>query len=166
MAEKKKDDHAVVETNNILMYKKAKDADLQVLRDLNKITNPAIRAINKDELKRWITNVGGNEKNLRNTARYLYYRSNIFFRLVNWYASMFCLDCRKITPNFDITKEVTDSTEKEVLRSYSNTLNALDVLNLQGNMLEVLITVFREDVYYGIILQDAEGSFFYQLDPD
>lgn len=166
MAETKKDDHAVVGTNNILMYKKAKDADLQRLRDVNKIVNPSVRPINKDELKRWIANVGGNEKNLRNTARYLYYRSNIYFRLVNWYASMFCLDCRKVTPNIDLTKEPTDATGKEVLRSYSNTLNALDILNLQGNMYEALVTVFREDVYYGLILKGSKGSFFYQLDPD
>lgn len=166
MAETKKDDHAVVGTNNILMYKKAKDADLQQLRDINRITNPTVRAINKEDLKRWIGNVGSNEKNLRNTARYLYYRSNIFYRLVNWYASMFCLDCRKITPNFDITKEPTDSTAKEVLRSYSNTLDCLEVLDLQANMFPVLVTVFREDVYYGIILRGDKGNSFYQLDPD
>ena len=166
MAETKNGNPVVVETNNQTMYKKAQDSTLQSLRDVNKINNPNISAINKEELKRWIKNVGGNEKNLRNTARYLYYRSNIYYRLVNWYASMFCLDCRKITPNYDITKEATDSTAKEILRSYSNTLNCLDILNVQNNMYEALVTVFREDVYYGLLLSDDKGSFFYQLDPD
>ena len=166
MGEILNDNPAAVETNNQAMFKKAMDSTLQSLRDVNKIINPTVRAINKDKVKRWIQNVGGNEKNLRNTSRYLYYRSNIYFRLINWYASMFCLDCRKITPNYDLTKEATDSTAKEILRSYQNTLNCLDVLNLQGNMLEALITVFREDVYYGLLLQDDMGSFFYQLDPD
>ena len=164
MADKKNDNPVVAKKD--IMFKKAMDSTLQSLRDVNKITNPTIRSVNKEDLKRWIANVGGNEKNLRNTARYLYYRSNIYFRLVNWYASMFCLDCRKITPNYDFTKESTDATTKEILRSYSNTLNCLDVLNLQSNMVEVLTTVFREDVYYGILLQDDQGSFFYQLDPD
>ena len=164
MAGTKQDNHTVAKSD--IMFKKAQDSTLVNLRDVNKLTNPSIQAVNKDELKRWIKNVGGNEKNLRSTARYLYYRSNIFYRVVNWYADMFCLDCRKITPNYDITKEPTDSTAKEVLRSYSNTLNCLDVLNLQSNMVEALITVFREDVYYGILLQDDKGSFFYQLDPD
>lgn len=166
MAETKNGNPVVVETNNQTMYKKAQDSTLQSLRDVNKLSNPSISAINKEELKKWIKNVGGNEKNLRNTARYLYYRSNIYYRLVNWYASMFCLDCRKITPNYDITKEDTDSTAKEILRSYSNTLNCLDVLNVQNNMYEALVTVFREDVYYGLLLSDDKGSFFYQLDPD
>lgn len=166
MATKNNDNHTVAETNNAVMFKKAMDSNIRTLRDVNKIVNPTIRTINKEELKQWMQNVGGNEKNLRNTSRYLYYRSNIYFRLINWYASMFCLDCRKITPNLDITKEPTDSTSKEILRSYSNTLNCLDILKLQENMLEVLITVFREDVYYGLLLQDKEGAFFYQLDPD
>ena len=164
MANETNNNHTVAEsTNNTVMFKKAKDA-VQTLRDVNKITNPSIQAINKDDLKRWIKNVGGNEKNLRNTARYLYYRSNVFYRLVNWYASMFTLNCRKVTPRYDLTKDAPDS--KEVMRSYNNTLDALDTLNLQSNMVEVLINVFREDVYYGIILKDEQGSFFYQLDPD
>ena len=159
-----KDNHTVAE-NNTIMFKKAMDSTLTRLRDVNKIINPTIRAINKEELKQWIKNTGNNEKNLRNTARYLYYRSNIFFRLVNWYASMFCLDCRIVSPNYDMTKEGSNSA-KDILRSYSNTLDCLDVLNLQDNMLPVLITVFREDVYYGIILRGDKGNFFYQLDPD
>lgn len=169
MANENNNNHTVAEIkqffSNQEMYAKAKDSQV-VFRNVNKYTNPAIQAIDKDELKRWIRNVGGNEKNLRNTARYLYYRSNIFFRLVNWYASMFNLNCRKITPKFDIVKEPTEATSREVIKSYASTLDALDILNLQGNMLEVLITVFREDVYYGIILKDDQGSFFYQLDPD
>jgi len=166
MAKTESNNHTVAEKkqfiNNQVMFKKAKDA-MQQLRDVNKIRTERITAIDKDQLKGWIRNVGGNEKNLRNTARYLYYRSNIYYRLVQWYATMFTLDCRKITPKVDLLKK---PTEKEVLKSYSATLDALDILNLQSNMVEVLTTVFREDVYYGIILKDDTGSFFYQLDPD
>lgn len=150
---------------NSLMFKKAEDA-LKTLRDVNRSSANRVPFMDKEQLKGWIKNVGGNEKNLRNTARYLYYRSNIYFRLVNWYASMFTLGCRKITPNFDLIKEPTESTRKEILKSYSNTLDALDVLNLQSNMFEVLVNVFREDVYYGIIIKDGNSSFFYQLDSD
>lgn len=165
MATKKDDNHAVA-SNNIEMFKKAQDTALKKLRDLNRRTTTNVSAIDKEELKKWIRNVGANEKQLRNTARYLYYRSNIYFRLVNWYANMFCLDCRKVTPKYDLTKENGESSIKEVLRSYNNTLDCLERLNLQGNMLEALITVFREDVYYGLLLQSDDGAFFYQLDPD
>ena len=143
-------------------YTKAKDG-ADILRDVTQVvTPPSIQTINKEELKQWFNNIGSNEKNLRNTARYLYYRSNIFYRLVNWYANMFELNCRKITPKYDLTK---NNNTKQFLKSYSETLDALDILNLQNNMLEALINVFVEDVYFGLILKDETGSFFYKLDP-
>jgi hypothetical protein len=169
MANAKNNNHTVAEQkinfSNVEMYAKAKDAELQVFRDPNKVSNPMIQAIDKEALKSWIRNVGANEKNLRNTARYLYYRSNIFYRIVNWYASMFNLNCRKVTPTYDLNKE---PSAKDVLKSYNGTLDALDTLNLQGNMYEVLVNVFREDVYYGIILKSDNGNAmaYYQLDPD
>ena len=144
-------------------YTKAKDG-ADILRDVTQtVTPPSVQTINKEELKQWFNNIGANEKNLRKTARYLYYRSNIFYRLVNWYADMFELNCRKITPKYDLIK---GTKEKEFLKSYSDTLDALDILNLQNNMLEALINVFVEDVYFGLILKDETGSFFYRLDPD
>ena len=144
-------------------YTKAKDG-ADILRDVTQVvTPPSVQTINKEELKQWFNNIGSNEKNLRKTARYLYYRSNIFYRLVNWYADMFELNCRKITPEYSLIK---NNNANKFLKSYNDTLDALDILNLQNNMLEALINVFVEDVYYGLILKDETGSFFYRLDPD
>ena len=144
-------------------YTRAKDG-AEILRDVTQVvTPPNVQTIDKEELRAWFRNIGANEKNLRKTARYLYYRSNIFYRLVNWYSNMFELNARKITPEFNLVKE-TDP--KKFLKSYNDTLDALDILNLQNNMLEALINVFIEDVYFGLIFKDETGSFFYRLDPD
>ena len=144
-------------------YTKAKDG-AEILRDVTKIiAADRVETINKEELRQWFKNIGSNEKNLRKTARYLYYRSNVFYRLVNWYADMFELGARKVTPEFDIVKQ---PNVKNFLQSYSNILTALDILDLQNNMVEALINVFVEDVYFGLILKDDGGSFFYKLDPD
>ena len=144
-------------------YTKAKDG-ADILRDVTQtVTPPSVQTINKEDLKQWFNNIGANEKNLRKTARYLYYRSNIFYRLVNWYADMFELNCRKVTPKYSLVK---DNDPNQFLKSYSDTLDCLDILNLQNNMLEALINVFVEDVYFGLILKDDTGSFFYRLDPD
>ena len=144
-------------------YTRAKDG-ADILRDVTQtVSTPNVQTIDKEQLKQWFSNIGSNEKNLRNTARYLYYRSNIFYRLVNWYADMFELNCRKITPKFDLVKT---NDPKKFLKSYNDTLNALDILNIQNNMLEALINVFVEDVYFGLILKDETGSFFYKLNPD
>ena len=148
---------------NVERYTKAKDG-AEILRDVTKTITPNnIQTINKEELRTWFKNIGSNEKNFRQTARYLYYRSNVFYRLVNWYADMFELNARKVTPAYNIVKNV-DS--KKFLQSYSDTLDALDILNLQNNMLEALLSVFIEDVYFGLIFKDKTGSFFYKLDPD
>ena len=76
---------------------------------------------------------------------------------------MFELNARKITPEYSLIK---DPNPKQFLKSYNDTLDALDILNLQNNMLEALINVFIEDVYFGLIFKDDTGSFFYKLDPD
>ena len=144
-------------------YTKAKDG-AEILRDVTQTVDiDRIETINKEELRRWFRNIGANEKNFRKTARYLYYRSNVFYRLVNWYADMFELDARRVTPKFDIVK---NPNPQKYLQSYSDILSGLDILNLQNNMVQALINVFVEDVYFGLILKDDGGSFFYKLDPD
>lgn len=149
--------------SKIEKYTKAKDG-ANILRDVTQTIVPdRVETINKEELRQWFKNIGANEKNLRKTARYLYYRSNVFYRLVNWYANMFDLNCRKITPEYSLVK---GGDSKKFLQSYSDTLDALDILNLQNIMLEALINVFIEDVYFGLIFKDETGSFFYRLDPD
>lgn len=148
---------------NIERYTKAKDG-AEILTDLTQSFTPArVDTVDKEQLRQWFRNIGSNEKNFRKTARYLYYRSNVFYRLVNWYANMFDLTARKVTPQYNI---VNGENAKKFLQSYSDTLDNLEILNLQNNIFEALVNVFIEDVYYGLILKDDTGSFFYRLDPD
>lgn len=133
------------------------------LRDLTKSAQRSIQTVNKEELRAYFKNIGGNEKNLRTTARYLYYRSNIFFRLINWYAGMWDLNCRKVNPKYDLTKT---PNKNKFLKSYNSTLDVLGLMNMPGNMREILITVYREDVCYALTFLDDTGMFFYILDPD
>ena len=147
-----------------MTYSKESDIYKQ-LRDVTKpSTTTSITSINKEVLRQYFDNIKSNEKQLRNVARYLYYRSNIFFRLVNWYAGIWDLRCRHIYPKFDLTK---DPDEKKMLKSINDSIDVLDTLNLQGNMTEALITSYVEDVYYSIVFyQEGVGTFFFRLDPD
>ena len=150
--------------DNQIVYSKESDIYKQ-LRDVTKNANTtSVTPINKEILKSYFLNVKSNQKQLRNTARYLYYRSNIFFRLVNWYAGLWDLRCRHIKPNYDLTKNA-DATK--MLRSLNETIDALDTLNLHSNMTEALITAYVEDVYYSIVFYEEDlGTFFFRLDPD
>lgn len=143
----------------------AKNSDLyKQLRDVTKSSNKSITSIDKDILRGYFKNLTQNEKNFRNTARYLYYRSNIFFRLVNWYAGMWDLRCRHIKPPFDLIK---DNDETKILKSLNETLDVLDTLKLQDNMGEALVTSYVEDVYYSIVFyEEGVGTFFFRLDAD
>lgn len=143
----------------------AKNTDLyKQLNDVTKSSTKSISTIDKDILRTYFKNLTRNEKNFRNTARYLYYRSNIFFRLVNWYAGMWDLRCRHIKPPFDLIKE---NDEKKLLKSLNETLDVLDTLKLQDNMTEALITAYIEDVYYSIVYYEEDiGTFFFRLDAD
>lgn len=143
----------------------AKNSDIyKQLRDVTKSSSKSISAIDKETLKSYFRNIASSEKNLRNTARYLYYRSNIFFRLVNWYADMWDLRCRHVKPNYDLIKP-NDTTK--TLKSLNETLNVLDDLNLHGNMTEALINTYIEDVYYSICYyEEGVGTFFFRLDAD
>lgn len=133
------------------------------LRDVMKSQAKTIPTYSKKDLRSYIKNIGNSEKNLRALSRYLFYRSTLYFRLVNFYSNMFDLRCRKVIPRYDMTK---NNDKAKMLREYQNTLDNLDNMNLQNNMIEVIEKCFVEDVCYALFFSDADGSFFYVLDAD
>lgn len=147
---------------DVELFAKNKDA-IKNLRDVTKTTTRTIPTINKDTLKSYFQNIGSQEKNLRNVSRYLYYRSNVYFRLINWYADMWNLKCRIVTPEYSLTG---DNNPEQFLKSFEETLNLLDTMNLQSNMTERFINVYVQDVSYALMFLDETGMFFYELDPD
>lgn len=147
---------------SVSLYVKAKDS-IRTLRDVTKQQTREVKTVDRETLKGYFNNVGGNEKNLRKVTRYLYYRSNMYFRLINWYAGMWNLNCRKVTPKYDLVK---GADPKKSLRQFNDTLDMLDKMDLQGTLTEVLINVYIYDVCYSLAFYDDTGMFFYVLDPD
>lgn len=144
-----------------VLFKKAQDTLLRI-KDPNK--NDIQNIIGKDRklIRAYLQNPANNETNLITAARYLYFRTQIFFRLVNFYSDMFDFRCRQVIPNYTLTKK---NNEKKILKQYNDTLDWLDRYDIQGVMLPALIRVFREDVFYGIFYRDESGSILYPLDP-
>lgn len=148
---------------NVENFAKFYSENHRLIDTVRKQKSRSIKTVDKETIKTYIQNITSNEKSLRETARYLYYRSNILFRIINWYANMWDLRCRKVTPTYDLKKP---PTADKVMKSYNATLTMLDKMNLHGNITEALINVYREDVYYAISFYDETGMFFYPLDPD
>lgn len=147
---------------HIEAYASAEQA-AKLLRDVAKTSTKTITAFNKETLRSYLQNIGSNEKNLRSLSRYLYYRSQVYYRLIMYNANMFCLDARSVIPSFDLVK---GGDVNKTLKSYQNTLSVLDKMNLQYELLKAYVTCFREDVFYGCVYYDDTGMFILPLDPD
>lgn len=156
-----KEQYKLEEERQKANYAAAQDA-LKQLKDLNNSTISNISAYTRETLRSIVQNPASNESRLQEAARYLYYRSNIFFRLINWYASMWDLRCRKVIPEYDLTK---DNDPTKMLKSYNDTLDALDRYKIHENIIEMLIHCYIEDVCYAIFFKGETSSFFYILEP-
>lgn len=134
------------------------------IRDVTKTTRQTtIQSYSKDSVISYLQNISSNENNLRNLSRYLFYRSQVYFRLIMYNATMFDLNARTVIPVYDPIKEV-DS--QKTLKSYYETLQWLDRMNLQHEFLPVLVNNFLEDAFYGCCWIDETGMFIYQLPPE
>ena len=110
------------------------------LRDVTKNTRQtSVSSYSKDKLINYLKNVSSYESELRNLSRYLFYRSQVYFRLVMYNATMFDLNARYVVPPYDLTKE---NNKDKMLKSYYQTLKVLDTMDLQHQMLPVFVNNF------------------------
>lgn len=142
---------------------KNKDKMLKQLRDIGKTYTKTVSTFDKEKLRSYLQNIGTQEKNLRALSWYLLYRSHIYYRIVNFFSQMFCLDCRSIIPKYDLVKE---NNSDKTLKAYQNTLDAVSAMRLQQEFYPIIFTCFVQDIYYGIYLHDDTGVFHMQLPAD
>lgn len=137
--------------------------NIRKLTDITKTRIKAISAFNKEVLIDYLKNIGSNEKNLRNLSWYLYYRSAVYNRLINYNATMFELDARSIIPNYSL---IEDNDKDKMLKSYYDTAVAVNRMNLKLEFLKVYLTCFIQDVFYGVVYYDETGLFIMPINPD
>lgn len=145
-----------------LNYEKGMDS-LKKLRDPNKSYTSSITAYSKENIIAYLQNIANQEKPLREVVHYMYYRSQIFFRTLNWYASIWDLRCRKVTPDY---KLVDPNDDKAMLRSFEDTLNMLDNYKVHESMYAPLLRCYLDDVVYALWFVDDTGAFPYILNPE
>jgi len=138
-------------------FDKSMDA-LKRLRNENK--NTKLRTINnysKESVKTYIKNVSSNEANLRNLSRYLFYRSEIYYRLCKYYANQIDTSIHSVIPNYSL---VEDNDKDSILQSYEATLNVLDDMHIQYEVFKSAVVNMREDVFYACsYYTEGEGMF-------
>ena len=135
-------------------------------REINSIVSFTKNQRNFDESAQisYLKNIGTNEKQLRNLSWYLYYRSQLYRKMINYNGTMFELDARQIIPNYDVTQESQDDVK--MLKDFAETAQFVDSLRLQHELLKVFLICFIQDVYYGCAYYDDTGFYIITLDPD
>ena len=148
--------------DKISRYEEANDG-LTFLTNITKTSTKAITAFSKDKLRTYLQNIGSNQSNLRKLSRYLYYRSQVYYRLIKYFSNQFDLNSRSVIPQYSPLEEPNPD---DMLSSYYETISVLDKLNLQYEMVKALTICFREDVFYGCAYYDETSMFVLPLDPD
>ena len=134
------------------------------IRDVTKTTRQTtLNSYNKDNVITYLQNISSNENNLRNFSRYLFYRSQVYFRLIMYNATMFDLNARTVIPSYNPIKT---NNQNKILKAYYETLQWLEIMNLQHQLLPSLVNNFIEDVSYACCWIDETGMFMLQLPPE
>lgn len=145
----------------------AKATEDKVFRKTRDVTRnaqtPTLSNTDREKIKAWLSgNIYTNSANLIKASRYLYYRSPIYAKMIELYVAMYCLDCRKITPNYNFTKDIDSNN---ILKQYEETLKVIDNIDLQGNLQGPLKNMWIQDVSFNLYFHDDYGSFFWYIDP-
>lgn len=144
------------------VYEKVK-ASVKQMRDPTKSSSSTISAYDRERIRSYLKNPASYETQLREAVTYYYYRSQVLNRLVHWYAGMWALYCRRVTPDFNLVK---DNKPDKMLKAYQNTIKVLDAYHIQNNWYEVAVNCYLYDVFYGVFYRDDTSAFFYKLEPD
>ena len=144
-------------------FKKANEEEILQIQNPTKSTTKSFTTYSKENLRTYLENPLSNAKNLRNLSKYLYYRSQVYRRLIQYNANMINLQYRSVIPPYNAEG---DNEPKEILKSYSDTLNLLEKMNLNLAFKPACVTAFREDVFFGCAYFDETGFFILPLDPD
>lgn len=152
---------------NIENYAEVSDA-IKLLRDVTKSQNVTISSFDKETVAGYLQNIGSNEQNLRKLSQALYWRSMVYYRLIDFYADMYELDCRTVIPSKEIFNPVkkTSSNDQKMIKNYYETVNLLDLMNLTRHFHDPLRIMMREDVFYGLYWFDDLGLTIIPFSPD
>ena len=101
-------------------------------------------------------------KELRNASIYLYEVSSQYRRLIEYFAKLYTFDY--IIVPYDIIPSKVN--KKSFEKSYYNTINYLQQMNLKHEIVRINTICYREDVFYGYIREDKNTFYIHQLSPD
>lgn len=133
------------------------------LTNLTKTDTRSYTTFDKEKLRTYMKNPLANASNLRNLSRYLYRMSSSYRRLISYNAEMIDLSYRRVIPKLNLTDELDAESAKT---DYMNTIQYLNRINFNNEILKMLIIAWREDIACGIIYEDDKNEDFFILPLD
>ena len=131
--------------------------------DINSRTKQAKKRLVKrwdiEQVETWLEDPTKYAKELRDLSLYLVQSNTLYYRAVNYMATM-PLICPVLIPN------QVSGTAESMRNSYLKSATYLDILNLPHEMVKVFETLFTEAVFYGIESQEGESYYIKKLNPD
>lgn len=138
-------------------YAKAAKETLSLL-DLQNPPSKTYTVYSKEALRNYLKNPlsDSNQQNLRKVSQFLYFLSAQYRRIISYFASQIDLTAYSVIPNINMTD---DNDDEAILTNYEATLKWLEVMNLVGQIYSILVTCWREDVFYGYIYYNEDENW-------
>ena len=135
---------------------------LKQLRDITKSSRKRIESLTKDTIVTYLKDPIQNEQRLINASQYIFIRSQVYQRIVLYYASLFFLDARTVIPKYDLVSPQTDDSIK---KSFSDTVKMLGYWNINYEFFKLAVTCLLQDVSYNCAYYDESGLYLLPLPP-
>lgn len=137
-----------------------------VKRDLNdnkQVEYSFYKNFDRDKVQQWLAKPQRFEKELRQVVRFLFISSSHFRRAVLYFATL---------PMFKYTVEMYGTTDFKdldidiVRKKYIETVNYLEIMNLEHELSKVSLICWLEDTFFGYEYKTKDSYFIQPLDPD
>lgn len=137
-----------------------------LLNDIEKSTSKSTltKKYTKEQIIGFLDNPQKNQEQLRKLSNYLFNTNANYRRLILYFSNLLTFDY-----TVDSSDEHLDVEKLEIekfKKQYNQTIKQLENMNLPHEMLKVLKTAFKEDVFYGYEHSTTESYFIQKLNPD
>lgn len=145
----------------ILQYAKG-DLSNSYLDEIIKTTrNRLYNKYSKEEFEAWLLSPEMYETKLRSLVEYMYNTSGEFQRVVNYIPN-----ASVIAPVLIANNNKYKSTKRNKKDDFISGLEYLEKSNILNNSKEVISTVFKEGIFFGLDIEGEYSSYIKKLNPD
>lgn len=148
---------------NIENFEVAQDAWKHLKDAASTTKNKTIAQLTKENVLAYLQNPSSNESNLRNVSDYLYYRSHVYMKLIDFFAGIPLPAARQIVPKYDFVKGM-DQTKS--IKSYNDTTAIVNRMHLDLYAKTIWTHCLKEDVFFGFYWLDDTGFTIINIPAD